>query len=178
MAGQHNKRMVLLSCSLAVFLGISEALPRYSRPRDLGTAASISSFAYAPRPQEPLALTGNYNLIMPDYYDHHPAESMQLQNFANFYDAQMSPGADLGMEESQFLANTPVYRPPQPLTAQEERIRQQVPHVDVVREKKTLLKLKKGNTQPKGPDHQEWDQFDYDLYSLNPGDSKKYNYDV
>lgn len=103
---------------------------------------------------------------------------MQLQNFANFYDAQMSPGADLGMEESQFLANTPVYRPPQPLTPQEERVRQQVPHVDIVREKKALLKLKKGSTKPKGPDHQEWDQFDYDLYSLNPGDSKKYNYDV
>ncbi|XP_043655170.1 uncharacterized protein LOC122621389 [Drosophila teissieri] len=177
MAFKYNTQMILLSCSLAVLLGCSEALPRYSRTKDLGTSASAPSFAYAPRPQEPMTLTGNYNLIMPDYYDHHPAESMQLQNFANFYDAQMNPDSDLGMEESQFLSHTPV-RAPQPLTPEEKRARQQVPHVDINREKKALLKLKKGSTRPRGADHQEWDQFDYDLYSLNPGDSKKYNYDA
>ncbi|EDW43156.1 GM23663 [Drosophila sechellia] len=107
MAFKYNTQMILLSCSLAVLFGFSEALPRYSRTKDLGTSASSPSFAYAPRPQEPMTLTGNYNLIMPDYYDHHPAESMQLQNFANFYDAQMSPDFDLGMEESQFLSHTP-----------------------------------------------------------------------
>ncbi|KAH8382643.1 hypothetical protein KR009_004592, partial [Drosophila setifemur] len=169
---------ILFGCCLAVLLGLSEALPRYSRPRDLNSAASFSSLAYAPRPQEPMTLTGKYNLIMPDYYDHHPAESMALQNFANFHDAQMSPGADLGMEESQFLSSAPVYRAPQPLSPAERRIRQQLPHVDLNRERKAQLKLKKGNTQPKGAGHQEWDQFDYDLYSLNPGDNKKYNYDA
>ncbi|XP_037730085.1 uncharacterized protein LOC119560619 [Drosophila subpulchrella] len=177
MAGKYNTQMILLSCSLALLLSFSEALPRYSRPRDLATAGSSPSLAYAPSPQEPMTLTGNYNLIMPDYYDNHPAESMQLQNFANFHDAETSPDSDLGMEESQFLTYTPV-RAPQPLTAQEKRARQQVPHVDIHREKKALLKLKKGNTQPRGADYQEWDQFDYDLYSLNPGNNKKYNYDI
>ncbi|XP_017131114.1 uncharacterized protein LOC108148578 [Drosophila elegans] len=177
MACKYNTQMILLSCSLAVVLSISEALPRFSRTKDLGTAASSPSFAYAPSPQKPMTLTGNYNLIMPDYYDHHPAESMQLQNFANFYDAQSESESDLGMEESQFLANTPV-RPPQPLSPQEKRARQQVPHVDIHREKQALRKLKKGSTQPRGADHQEWDQFDYDLYSINPGNGKKYNYDI
>ncbi|KAH8284346.1 hypothetical protein KR018_004045, partial [Drosophila ironensis] len=168
---------LLITC-FCVILATSEALPRYSRPRDLNSAASFSSFAYAPRPQAPMALTGNYNLIMPDYYDHHPAESMQLQNFADFHDAQISPGADLGMEESQFLSSAPIQRAPQPLSPAERRIRQHLPHVDLKQEKKSQLKLKKGSTQPRGAGYQEWDQFDYDLYSLNPGDSKKYNYDA
>ncbi|KAH8267243.1 hypothetical protein KR026_009522, partial [Drosophila bipectinata] len=169
---------ILLSCCLAVILGVSEALPRWSRPRDLTAAGSFPSLAYAPRPQAPMTLTGNYNLIMPDYYDHHPAESMQLQNFANFFDAQMSPGADLGMEESQFLPSAPIQRAPQPLTPAERRVRQQLPHVDLNKERKTQQKLKKGSTQPRGDGYQEWDQFDYDLYSINPGSSKKYNYDA
>lgn len=123
-----------------------------------------------------MALTGNYNLIMPDYYDHHPAESMQLQNFASFYEAEMSPGNDLGMDESQFLASTPV-RSPQPINAEEQRVRQKLPAVDITREKKALQKLKKGSTVPKGAEYPEWDQFDYDLYGVNPGENKKYNYD-
>ncbi|XP_017140134.1 uncharacterized protein LOC108154381 [Drosophila miranda] len=172
-----TQKIMLASCCLGLLLTLTEALPRYSRRGDLRPAASLSSFAYAPRPQEPMTLTGNYNLIMPDYYDHNPAASMQLQNFANFYDAQVSPGSDLGMEESQFLASTPV-RAPQPLTADEIRIRQQVPSVDIGRERKSLLKLKKGSTQPRGSDYQDWDQFDYDLYSVNPGDSKKYKHDA
>ncbi|BFF91842.1 uncharacterized protein DMAD_10041 [Drosophila madeirensis] len=174
----NSTQMLMLgSCCVALLLALTEALPRYSRRGDLRPAASLSSFAYAPRPQEPMTLTGNYNLIMPDYYDHNPAASMQLQNFANFYEAQVSPGADLGMDESQFLASTPV-RPPQPLSADEIRIRQHVPSVDIGREKKSLLKLKKGSTQPRGGDYQEWDQFDYDLYSLNPGENKKYKNDA
>lgn len=121
-----------------------------------------------------MTLTDNYNLIMPDYYDHHPAESMQLQNFANFYDAEMSPGADLGMDESQFLTSSTPVRGPTPINVDEQRIRQQLYPVDIAREKKALQKLKKGSTKPRGPDYAEWDQFDYDLYSVNPGDSKKY----
>ncbi|XP_064553038.1 uncharacterized protein LOC135438602 [Drosophila montana] len=123
-----------------------------------------------------MTLTDNYNLIMPDYYDHHPAESMQLQNFANFYEAEMSPGADLGMDESQFLTSTPV-REPQPINAEEQHIRKELHPVDISREKKALQKLKKGNTKPRGAGYAEWDQFDYDLYSVNPGDNKKYNND-
>lgn len=113
---------------------------------------------------------------MPDYYDHHPAESMQLQNFANFFDAEMSPGADLGMEESQFLQSTPV-REPQPISPQEELVRQELPAFDVAREKKAVQKLKKGNTKPRGAGYAEWDQFDYDLYGVDPGENKKYNHD-
>lgn len=113
---------------------------------------------------------------MPDYYDHHPAESMQLQNFANFFDAEMSPGADLGMEESQFLQSTPV-REPQPISPQEQLVRQELPAFDVAREKKAVQKLKKGNTKPRGAGYAEWDQFDYDLYGVDPGENKKYNHD-
>lgn len=174
---------LLLICGIGFLLNYSEALPRYSqnsnslrRPFDLKAAGSETILAYAGRPQPPMTLTGNYNLIMPDYYDHHPAESVQLQNFANFYEAEMSPGSDLGMDESQFLASTPV-RGPQPINAQEQRVRQQLPAVDIAREKKTLQKLKKGSTVPRGAEYPEWDQFDYDLYSVNPGENKKYNHD-
>ncbi|XP_030238423.1 uncharacterized protein LOC115561936 [Drosophila navojoa] len=169
----------LLSCSLIVMLATSQARPRYSKTSyrknfDLSTAGSETLLAYAAKPQPPMALTGNYNLIMPDYYDHHPAESMQLQNFAAFYDVEMSPGADLGMDESQFLARSTPVRPPKPINAEEQRIRQHLQPFDATREKKALQKLKKGNTKPKGEGYAEWDQFDYDLYSVNPGDSKKY----
>ncbi|XP_030559254.1 uncharacterized protein LOC115761596 [Drosophila novamexicana] len=174
-------RNMLLSCCLALVLTTSQALPRYSknsykRNFDLSGASSETILAYASKPQPPMTLTDNYNLIRPDYYDHHPAESMQLQNFANFYEAEMSPGADLGMDESQFLTSTPV-REPQPINAEELLIRKQLHPVDISREKKALQKLKKGDTKPRGADYAEWDQFDYDLYSVNPGENKKYNND-
>ncbi|XP_034489400.1 uncharacterized protein LOC117793217, partial [Drosophila innubila] len=167
---------LLLSCCIGLLINYSLALPRYSqnslrRPFDLKAAGSETIFSYAGSPQPPMALTGNYNLIMPDYYDHHPAESMQLQNFASFYDAEMSPGNDLGMDESQFLSSTPVRRP-QPINAEEQRIRQQLPTVDITREKKALQKLKKGSTVPRGAEYPEWDQFDYDLYGVNPAKTK------
>lgn len=158
------------------------AAPRYrsnskGKTFDLRGAGSETLLAYAAPPQQPLSLTDNYNLIMPDYYDHHPAESMQLQNFANFVDAEMSPGADLGMEESQFLQHSTPVRQPQPLSPQEQLVRQQLPTLDVAREKKALQKLKKGSTQPRGAGYAEWDQFDYDLYGVDPGENKKYNHD-
>lgn len=170
--------LLIVSCCCCGSL----AAPRYRsnsnrKNFDLSGAGSETLLAYAAPPQQPLSLTGaNYNLIMPDYYDHHPAESMQLQNFANFFDAEMSPGADLGMEESQFLQSTPV-REPQPISPQEELVRQELPAFDVAREKKAVQKLKKGNTKPRGAGYAEWDQFDYDLYGVDPGENKKYNND-
>ncbi|XP_030369419.1 uncharacterized protein LOC115620356 [Scaptodrosophila lebanonensis] len=186
MSAKFTTEMLLLSCCLSVLASCALAHPRYvsrdSKHRgrffDLEGAASETRLAYAGRPQQPLQLNDNYNLIMPDYYDHHPAESMQLQNFADFHDVQVAPENDLGMDESQhqqFLQSTPV-RAPMPLSAEEQRIRQHVEPVDPKREKKMMLKLKKGNTKPRGPEYQQWDQFDYDLYSANPGDSKKYNH--
>ncbi|KAH8312688.1 hypothetical protein KR044_012174 [Drosophila immigrans] len=171
---------MLLSCCLAMLLSHSGAAPRYrenslKRPFDLQAAGSETYLAYTGSPQQPMQLTSNYNLIMPDYYDNHPAESMQLQNFANFFDAETGNN-DLGMDESQFLSSTPV-RSPQPVNAEEKWVRQQLPTVDAAVEKRALQKLKKGNTQPKGAEYPEWDQFDYDLYGVNPGDSKKYNHD-
>ncbi|EDW84693.1 uncharacterized protein Dwil_GK12994 [Drosophila willistoni] len=174
MAVKYYTKVLLFTCCLV----LSQALPRYSYSRPLNGAGSASSSAYAPRPQQPMTLTGNYNLIMPDYYDHHPAASMQLQNFANFYDAQMSPGNDLGMDESRFLESSTPVRGPQPLTAHERKVRQKLPVLDVAQEKKSSLKLKKGNTKPRGADYQQWDQFDYDLYSVYPGESKKYKNDA
>ncbi|KAH8420731.1 hypothetical protein KR222_003235 [Zaprionus bogoriensis] len=171
----QTQLLLLVCCSCAL------AAPRYSsnsprRTFDLRAAGSETLLAYAAAPQQPMTLTGNYNLIMPDYYDNHPAESMQLQNFADFHDAEMSADSDLGMDESQFLSSTPV-REPQPKSAQEELVRQQLPVFDVAREKKALQKLKKGSTKPRGAGYPEWDQFDYDLYGVDPGESKKYNHD-
>ncbi|XP_060648256.1 uncharacterized protein LOC132785939 [Drosophila nasuta] len=180
MAAKNFTQMLLLSCCFGLLLSHSEAAPRYSsnslkRPFDLKASGSETYLAYTGSPQLPMQLTGNYNMILPDYYDNHPAESMQLQNFANFYDAETGNN-DLGMDESQFLSSTPV-RNPQPINAEEQRVRQHLPTIDVAVEKRALKNLKKGSTKPRGAEYPEWDQFDYDLYGVNPGDSKKYNHD-
>ncbi|EDV94427.1 uncharacterized protein LOC6567835 [Drosophila grimshawi] len=179
MAAKNYRNVLLLVCCLGLKLSTSHALPRYSqislkRPFDHRGASSETLLAYASRPQPPMTLTDNYNLIMPEYFDHHPDESMQLQNFANFNELEMSSDNDLGMEESQFLSRTPV-RSPQPVNAEEQRARLELSPVDISWNKKAQQKLKKGNTKPKGSDYAEWDQFDYDLYSVNPGENTKYN---
>ncbi|ALC47412.1 CG5391 [Drosophila busckii] len=160
--------MLLFGCCFGLLLIAAEAKPRWSRDvrnglvdlSDLSAAGSELSVAYAPAPQEPMVLNDNYNVIMPDFYDQHPAESMQLQNFANFYEAEMNPGNDLGMDESQFLSSTPV-RAPQPVSPQEQRVRKHLSPVDISLEKRAQLNLKKGDTKARGSDFPEWDQFDY-----------------
>ncbi|XP_037954931.1 uncharacterized protein LOC119684870 [Teleopsis dalmanni] len=116
----------------------------------------------------------NFDMIMPDYFDQHPAASMQYQNFEKFFDPQMTDNNnEYKMDESRIPLGIPM-RAPQPLSPEEERIRMMKDEpMDEKRHRRMLQKLKKGSTKPRGGGNQ-WEQFDYDLYSVNPGNNKKY----
>ncbi|XP_067629983.1 uncharacterized protein [Eurosta solidaginis] len=120
----------------------------------------------------PMIQSNNFETIMPD--GSLPREVWQFQNFDSFYDTQMTENDDFNMDEAKFLPKNAAIRPPQPLSKKEREIRQYVEIADPRLEKVKMLKLKKGNTEPRGPYAYAWDQFDYDLYSVNPLNQKRY----
>ncbi|XP_054726369.1 uncharacterized protein LOC129236162 [Anastrepha obliqua] len=120
----------------------------------------------------PMVQSNNYDMVMAD--ENYPMESMHYQNFESFSEPKMAEDSDFNMDEAQFLPKNTPLRAPQSLSKQEREIRQLVEVADPKLEKKKMLKLKKGSSVPRGPDAYPWDQFDYDLYSVNPANQKKY----
>ncbi|XP_039966655.1 uncharacterized protein LOC126765938 [Bactrocera neohumeralis] len=120
----------------------------------------------------PMVQSNNFDMIMAD--DKFPTDSIKYQNFASFHEPKMTAESDFSMDETQFLPkNTPI-RAPQAVSKQEREIRQRIEVADPKLEKKKMLKLKKGSSVPRGADAYAWDQFDYDLYSVNPSNQKKF----
>lgn len=102
----------------------------------------------------------NYDMIMPD--DNMPAESMQLQNFDGFFNAESMPNdamAEMQMEESRSSATK--IRAPQALSANEKHLREHLEELDVQREKRVQRSLSKGSSQPRS-NVNDWEQFDYE----------------
>ncbi|XP_036325395.1 uncharacterized protein LOC118738561 [Rhagoletis pomonella] len=120
----------------------------------------------------PMVQSNNFDMVMAD--DNYPMESMQYQNFESFHEPKMAENTDFSMDESQFLPRNTPLRAPQPLSKKEREIRQLIEVADPRVEKRKMLKLKKGSSVPRGADAYPWDQFDYDLYSVNPANQKKH----
>ncbi|XP_004523255.1 uncharacterized protein LOC101462625 [Ceratitis capitata] len=120
----------------------------------------------------PMVQSNNFDTVMAD--DKFPMESMQYQNFASFHEPRMALDSDFNMDETQFLPKNTPPRAPQGLSKQEREIRQRIEVADPKLEKKKMLKLKKGASVPRGADAYAWEQFDYDLYSVNPANQKKF----
>ncbi|XP_075163069.1 uncharacterized protein LOC142235693 [Haematobia irritans] len=108
----------------------------------------------------PFPIRGNYDTLMVD--DNVPAESIQYQNFQNFYNAEIPghPMEELQMVESRNAAHI---RAPQPLTTAEKHARLHDEYFDVIREKRNQKSLTKGNTKA-NKNGREWEEFDYDAY--------------
>nr|XP_014097399.2 uncharacterized protein LOC106622675 [Bactrocera oleae] len=120
----------------------------------------------------PMVQSNNFDMIMAD--DKFPMESIQYQNFASFHEPKMAAGSDFSMDETQFLPKNTPLRAPQAVSKQEREIRQRIEVADPKLERRKMLKLKKGSSVPRGADAYAWDQFDYDLYSVNPANQKKF----
>ncbi|KAM7361075.1 uncharacterized protein ACRADG_009652 [Cochliomyia hominivorax] len=103
----------------------------------------------------------NYDMIMPD--DNLPAESVHLQNFEGFFNAESVANdamAEMQMEESRLSSSN--IRAPQALNANEELLRQHLEELDVEREKRVQRSLSKGSTIPLS-NANDWENFDYEI---------------
>lgn len=116
--------------------------------------------------------SNNFDTVMAD--DKFSMESIEYQNFGSFHESQMAPESDFNMDETQFLPKNTPLRAPQAVSKQEREVRQRIEVADPKLEKRKMLKLKKGSSVPRGANAYPWDQFDYDLYSVNPANQKKF----
>uniref|UniRef100_A0A0A1XI48 Uncharacterized protein n=2 Tax=Zeugodacus cucurbitae TaxID=28588 RepID=A0A0A1XI48_ZEUCU len=165
------KKMLTIVAVMLLSVLATQASPRYYKVGKYGRY-NLDPMLASASDVLPMVQSNNFDMVMAD--DKFPMESIQYQNFAGFHEPQMAPESDFNMDESQFLPKNTPLRAPQAVSKQEREIRQRIEVADPKLEKRKMLKLKKGASVPRGAEAYPWDQFDYDLYSVNPANQKNY----